>query len=350
MSRARDFADLAGSADAGGITGKNMVVNGSFAVSQRGTSETGVTSGGYKQAPDRWNFAIASAGTWTVSQSTTVPSGEGFSYSYKLDCTTADASLSSGDVLALSHYIEAQNAAHLGYGSSSAKKLTLSFWVRSAKTGTYVLELVRNDDGRHIAQTYTVSSANTWERKTLTFDGDTGGTAIPHDNGRGFEINFWLGAGSDFSSGTLATSWASTTSANRAVGQVNLADSTSNDWYMTGVQLEVGEQATPFEHRSYGEELSLCERYFTSLLTTGSGYNMFLHPITLSDNYRRATLRWPTKMRTSPTVSITGTAFGTMPGGMTTDAINDTFVFINGDVSGSGEYSYVTGLTADAEL
>ena len=114
--------------------------------------------------------------------------------------------------------------------------------------------------------------------------------------------------------------------------------------------MEVGEQATPFEHRSFGDELSLCERYFTSLLTTGSGYNMFLHPITLSDNYRRATLRWPTKMRTAPTVSITGTAFGTMPSGMTTDAINDTFVFINGDVSGSGEYSYVTGLTADAEL
>jgi len=116
------------------------------------------------------------------------------------------------------------------------------------------------------------------------------------------------------------------------------------------MQLELGSQATPFEHRSFGEELSLCERYFTSLLTSGSGYNMFLHPIDLSNNYRRATLRWPTKMRTSPTVSITGSAFGTMPSGMTTDAINDTFVFINGDVSGSGEYSYVTGLTADAEL
>ena len=305
MTKARDIASAttpnANAALLATFPHRNLIINGAMQVAQRGTSVTGVTSGGYKTC-DRWNIATSSAGTWTISQDTTVPSGEGFSYSYKFDCTTADASLSAGDHLILAHYIEAQNVAHLGYGTASAKKLTLSFWVRSAKTGTYVLELVRNDDNRHIAQTYTVSSANTWERKTLTFDGDTGGSAIPHDNGRGFEVNFWLAAGSTFSGGTLATSWAANTAANRAAGVLNLADSTSNDWYVTGVQLEVGEQATPFEHRSYGDELARCKRYFQRTYTGDYSYWVSTN---YNSNNNWAIYEFP-EMRAAPTQSNFG--------------------------------------------
>ena len=190
-------------------------------------------------------------------------SGEGFAYSHKFDCTTADASLGASDYLILGQKIEGINLQHLKYGTSSAEKLTLSFWVRSAKTGTYCIEYRNANSGgtRTQSQSYTISAADTWEKKTITIDGDTA-TAFDNTTNSELEIYFWLAAGSNFTSGTLATSWASDATANRAVGQVNLADSTSNDWYITGVQLEVGDKATPFEHLSYGEELALCQRYF----------------------------------------------------------------------------------------
>tara|TARA_E500000318_G_scaffold106398_1_gene114356 strand:- start:70 stop:1083 length:1014 start_codon:yes stop_codon:yes gene_type:complete len=237
-------------------------------VAQRGTSETGVTSGQYADAPDRFKVEMSSAGTWTVSQSTTAPSG--FSYSYKFDCTTADASLGAGDYLQLSHYLEGQDLQHLKKGTSDAEKVTLSFYVRSNKTGTYIVEFYDADNARSISKSYTISSANTFERKTITIDGDTTG-AFGNDNGGSLGIFFYLGAGSNFTSGTLNTSWGSRTLANVAVGQVNLADSTDNEWYITGVQLEVGEQATPFEHRSFGEELALCQRYFYNHVSNSTG-------------------------------------------------------------------------------
>ena len=247
---------------------RNIIINGAMEVAQRGTSETGVTSGQYADAPDRFKVEMSSAGTWTVSQSTTAPSG--FSNSYKFDCTTADASLGAGDYLQLSHYLEGQDLQHLKKGTSDAEKVTLSFYVRSNKTGTYIVEFYDADNARSISKSYTISSANTFERKTITIDGDTTG-AFGNDNGGSLGIFFYLGAGSNFTSGTLNTSWGSRTLANVAVGQVNLADSTDNEWYITGVQLEVGEQATPFEHRSFGEELALCKRYCNALMNYGAG-------------------------------------------------------------------------------
>ena len=241
---------------------RNLFINGKMQVAQRGTSATGATSSGYYTV-DRWQFIASSAGTWTVSQSTTVPSGEGFAYSHKFDCTTADASLGASDYLVLGQKIEGINLQQLKYGTSSAEKLTLSFWVRSAKTGTYVVEYRNANSGgvRQQSQSYTISSADTWEKKTITIDGDTASTFENTINSE-LEIYFWLAAGSSFTSGSLNTSWGSDTTANRVVGQVNLADSTSNDWYITGVQLEAGDKATPFEHLSYGEELALCQRYY----------------------------------------------------------------------------------------
>ena len=242
---------------------RNLIINGSMRVAQRGTSSTSVSSGGDYLTIDRFRFSMSSAGIWDISQSTTVPSGEGFAYSQKIDCTTADSSLDASNYLIYLTALEGQNLQHLKYGTSSAEKLTLSFWVRSAKTGTYVVEFINSATGgnRTQSQSYTINSADTWEKKTITIDGDTA-TALNNTNGAVLSLYFWLAAGSTYSGGTLNTSWNSSTNANRAAGVVNLADSTSNDWYITGVQLEVGDNATPFEHLSYGEELALCQRYY----------------------------------------------------------------------------------------
>jgi len=295
MSRARDFADLAGSADAGGITGRNMVVNGAMQVAQRSTSVTGITTTGYRTV-DRYQVNINAAGTWSISQSTTAPTG--FANSLKMDCTTADASLAAGDYVLIKMHIEGQDLQQLKKGTADAEAVTASFWVRSAKTGTYTFEIVDGDNSRTISASYTISAANTWEYKTITFPGDTTGT-LDNDANSSFQINWWLAAGTDFTSGTLATAWASQTNTNRAVGNVNLADSTSNDWYMTGFQLEVGEVATPFEHRSYGDELRRCQRYYQQI---GSGYGK-----ASSTSAFDCSVTFNPPMRTSPTVSDNGT-------------------------------------------
>jgi len=180
---------------------RNLIINGDMTVSQRGTTQTGVTSTAYGEWCDRWNFDASSAGTWTLSQSSTVPTGQGFGYSLKYDCTTADASLGASDYVALRALLEAQNLQQLKYGTSNAESLTLSFWVRSNKTGTYIVWFYADDGNRTISKAYTINSADTWEKKTITIDGDTAGT-INNDNGIGFRVNFFLGAGSNYTSGT----------------------------------------------------------------------------------------------------------------------------------------------------
>ena len=305
MSRARDFADLAGSADAGGLTGRNMVINGAMQVAQRGTS---FTSNGYNV--DRWRNDVVNAGAFTVTQSTTVPSGSGFVNSVKWDCTTADASLAASDYLIHSQRIEAQNLQHLAYGTSSAKAVTLSFWVRSNKTGTYWAEIQHSDAGVYSGIRYTINSADTWEFKTLTFDGYQT-TAINNDNGIGFFVNWWLAAGTTFTSGTLTENSFHSTNANRLVGQVNLADSTSNEWYVTGCQLEVGEQATPFEHRSFADELARCQRYYSKSYSydvapgtvSGAGQEV-QRGVTQGGGFTGSTFDFPVAMRTGPTMTF----------------------------------------------
>ena len=274
---------------------RNIVINGAMQVAQRGTSQTGVTADGYYAAPDRYKLQPNSAGTWSVSQSTTSPSG--FANSYKVECTTADASLSSGDFVLFEQRFEGQNVQHLKKGTSSAESITVSFWVRSAKTGTYIVEIDDHDNSRNINKSYTISSADTWEHKTITFEGDTTG-ALDNDNNFSLRVIFWLAGGSDFSSGTLATSWQSTVNANRVVGQVNLADTVGNDWYVTGIQLEVGSQATPFEHRSLGDELLLCQRYYQQL---GS-----FPIVVISGGNCQGVTQARVIMRAAPTVSTDG--------------------------------------------
>ena len=239
---------------------RNLFINGDMSIAQRATSATGLTGSSYPTI-DRMAMQAASAGTWTQSQSTDVPTGEGFATSLKMDCTTANGSLSSGSYLIIDQRFEGQMFQHLKKGTSNSQKVTLSFFVKSAKTGTYIVNIRDDDNTRNISKSYTISSADTWEKKVITFDADTSG-ALDNDNAQSFAVLFFLAAGSDRSSGTLATSWESTTNANRAVGQVNLADSTDNDWYLTGVQLEVGDTASDFEHLPFDVQLQRCQRYY----------------------------------------------------------------------------------------
>lgn len=349
---------------------RNLVINGAMEVAQRGTSATGINSGQYA-GPDRILWTNGSLGTWTISQSTDVPAGEGFSNSWKVDCTTANASPSGGSYAAPSYNFEGRDLQGLCKGTSSAKKLTVSFFVKSNKTGTYIGELRDHDNNRHISKTWTINSANTWEKKILTFDGDTTG-ALDNDNNNSFTFYWYLGAGTNFTSGTLATSWASLVAANRAPGlNVNLGDNTANEWLVTGLQIEIGDTATPFEHRSFAEELASCYRYYQksydyarapgySESSTGSHTRMWLANRNSSTPHYYNVFTGG-KMRTAPSV----TNYNPYDG-----AINEISNYDNGpgnsagnNISRIGEDGYTTyassqtlghfmafHFTADAEL
>jgi len=297
---------------ASGVNFRNIIINGDMSIAQRGTSSTGVTSGDYYTC-DRYNNGINNQGTWTISQDTTVPTGQGFATSLKMDCTTADGSPASGDHVWLEQKVEGQNLQYLKKGTSSAESVTISFWVYATKTGTNILELSDKDNTRHICQSYTISSSNTWEKKTITFAGDTSG-AFNNDNGESASLLFWLGAGSDYTSGTLATSWASFSgaAANRAVGQVNHADSTSNNFYITGIQLEAGTAASDFEFLPVDVNLARCFRYYQKsyAYATAVGTNTTIGIRTTSGSAGGLTtgqlygdLQFKGNMRTAPTMT-----------------------------------------------
>ena len=297
MTLARELADTAGRPQ----VDKNLLINGGMNIWQRSTSVSGITTSGYRTA-DRFVTTLTSLGTWTQSRSTDVPSAQGFGYSLKLDCTTANASPGATGALLIQQKLEGQNVQHLLKGTSSAKAVTVSFWVKSSKTGTYILELEDYDNIRHICKAYTIDSANTWEKKELTFDADTTGT-LDNDNVASFVVNWWLGAGSNHNSGTLATSWATRVQANVAPGQVNLADSTSNEWYMTGCQLEIGEAATDFQFEPYSTTYNKCIRYFYFITNNVEGAKNW------ANNYMVEEIQ--INMRATPTsVSFVNTAGG----------------------------------------
>ena len=314
---------------------RNLFINGDMSIAQRATSATGLTGSSYPTI-DRMSMQAASVGTWTQSQSTDVPTGEGFAKSLKMDCTTANGSLSAGSYLIIDQRFEGQMLQHLKKGTSNSQKVTLSFFVKSAKTGTYIVNIRDDDNTRNISKSYTISSADTWEKKVITFDADTSG-ALDNDNAQSFAVLFFLAAGSDRSSGTLATSWESTTNANRAVGQVNLADSTDNDWYLTGVQLEVGDTASDFEHLPHDINLQRCLRYCVSYssnignqilvpdasyLCTGFMYN---------GSYMVGVIHFPVPMRNEPT--------------LTTSNATDSFQFYSANSSGAGTGDALDDLT-----
>ena len=331
MSKAAELAALIGSQSA--LSNRNIIINGAMQVAQRATSVASLSSTATYSTCDRWEVQYGSSGTFTESQSTTAPSG--FSNSLKLDCTSADA---SPNYLVLMQCLEGQNLQHLKKGTSAAESTTLSFYVRSSKTGTYQVNLRDLDNSRIIGATYTISAANTWEFKSITFAGDTTG-AFNNDNGASLDIEWWLAAGSTYNSGAVPTAWEASTEADRAAGlNVAIGASTSDDFHITGVQFELGEQATPFEHRSFADELLRCQRYYFEI-----DFDAGEEPLGAyySSNRSVCTQAFHVQMRTDPTVTTT---FGS--GGLQADYSNEhCFRWY-----GNAQQVSVTSAKADAEL
>ena len=247
-----------------------LIINGDMAVAQRSTSVAGIPTGspGTYNTSDRWSTRNDTAGTWTQTQEALTADEayeDGFSTALKLDCTTADASLDANDMIRLMYVAEGQNLQLLKFGSSTAEALTVAFWVKATKTGINALSMLEETTNRSCNKTYTVDTTNTWEKKVISFPGDTSG-GIDDDNTASMWLNFFIAAGTNYTSGTLNETWATNSNANRAVGQVNNADSTSNNFHITGVQFEVGEYTSatipPFQHESYGNSLERCCRYY----------------------------------------------------------------------------------------
>ena len=236
---------------------RNLLMNGAMQVSQRGTSEASVTTTQYANAPDRFKVS-GNNGTWTVSQDTNAPAG--FSTSFKM-LLTATETIGGTSYWVVQQYIESQNLQHLAYGTSSAKTVTVSFYVKSNVTGTYCLNLYQESDAgtKNFPKTYTINSADTWEYKTISYVGDTA-TALDNDNTSGLRTQFFVVAGSTYTSGS-AGSRGDYTNGTFAAGQAVQIDAVDDYWQITGLQLEVGTTATDFEHRTYGEELAACQRY-----------------------------------------------------------------------------------------
>jgi|TARA_R110000851_G_scaffold281827_1_gene435335 hypothetical protein len=279
---------------------KNIVINGAMQVAQRATSVTGISANGYYTL-DRFKIDNdASAGRFTMTQTADGPSG--FANCLKLDCTTADTSIAAGEYLLIRQIFEGQDLQQLKKGTSDAESITVSFYVKGDQAATYVCELFDTDNSRTITQAFAVTTS--WNRIILTFPGDTTG-ALADDNASSLSFNIWLHGGATFTGGTFANNThASVTQANRNAGsRTSFFDSTDREFFITGVQMEIGSQATNFEHRSYGEELALCQRYFQDLCSGASGNpiaNISYYSATSSHGH----IKLGTEMNSIPTISV----------------------------------------------
>ena len=243
------------------INFRNIIINGDMSLAQRGTSITGINTNTYSL--DRWTTEGDDC-TMTISRSTDVPTGQGFSTSLKMDVTTANSSGDNSDLQIIGTRFEGQMLQNIKKGTSSAESLTLSFWCKMSQTGTYIVRLQDDDNNRQVSKSYTISSADTWEKKTVTFPADTTG-AFDNDNARSLRIQWYLDARSDWTSGTLSTTWEATSgnTTNRAAGiTTGWLDSTSSDFYLTGCQLEIGTSASDFEFLPKDVNTTRCQRYF----------------------------------------------------------------------------------------
>jgi hypothetical protein len=289
------------------LSNRNVIINGAMQIAQRGTSTASITANGYFTA-DRWAVNMNALGTWTQSIETDAPTGSGFRNSLKMLVTTADASPAGADVAAVEQLMEGQNLQQFAKGTSSAKQFSVSFWVKSNVTGTYILLLLDNDNNRICSASYTISASATWEKKTITLPSDTTG-AFDNDNALSLRCRWYLAAGTDWTSGTLQTTWASNVNANRAVGQTNVAAAINNYWQITGVQLEAGAVATPFEFEDYGTTLAKCQRYYWRVNGVQGSYTGFLIGSatgTTSPAGRRLMMKNPVEMRTAPALNFSG--------------------------------------------
>ena len=351
MSRAREFADLAGSADAGGLTGRNLLINGAMQVAQRGTSLSMAHDGtDDSYLIDRFFFAIVGNhgeldGTYAqVDDHPLSTNGK----SLKWTTGTAEAAYAANEYVYLTQKIEAQNLQHLNYGNSNAQSVTLSFYVKSSITGTFAVGFYKEDSTTRIFnQTYTINSANTWEKKSITFAGDTAGGGIVNDNGAGLWTTWHLAAGSGATGGGSVGAWKNYGGlTDWADGQATNAVTTtaSATWQITDCQLEVGEQATPFEHRSFGDELRRCQRYYEHSYPYGTAAGaanggvgaMHLHAgASRPSIYAFVTTRYTVQKRAAATVTIYsyGGTSGQMSNGDSGGNIGAVDVIQNGATS-----------------
>jgi len=316
------------------LSNRRVNINGAMTVSQRGTV-TGITNNASAYGgPDRYKTTVVNHGTYTTSQESDAP--DGFVNSLKINTTSAASSPASNARLYLQHKIEKTDLIQLKKGTSGALQITVQFFVKSDKTGTYILEIFDNVNNRHVSATYAISSANTWEKKTITFPADTGGNAITAGNSTGLEFNWWIAAGSYYTSGTLATTWTGNSDPQRVAGiTVNVGD--SGYWQITGVQIEVGSVATDFEHRTFAQELQLCKRYFNNFgATTATGGSATY--MLIQGGYARfggansialQRIFYDVEMRTTPTIKY----------GRNTD--NDDFAVMRWSSDGSNPIVYL---------
>ena len=276
------------------LSHRNMVINGAMRVAQRGTQFTGVHGDQYVTDRFLFNCYAEDELRVTCEQSSTAPNDQGFNNSLLVNCTQQEASWSASAYARISYTVESQDLQQLCYGTSNAQITTLSFWVKSSLTGTYAVSMYQYDGNDNIGGTYTIDSADTWEKKTLTFAGNTAAT-IADDNTAGITLHFVLATGGNYT-GTDNTSWGEYSSAKAHHGHTaNWGTNTSHNFYITGVQLELGSVATPFEMRSYGEELQRCQRYYLK-----TGMDGTLYTAVSTDNYPRISGMFPTAMRASP--------------------------------------------------
>ena len=337
------------------FSGRRLNINGDMRVAQRGT-ETSMQNG--FGGPDRIRLATNSLGVFTLSQSGSHPNN--FMKSFHINTTTANGSPGVDAYALLQYKFEGNDLSSLKWGTSDAEQVTVSFWVKTNKTGTYNLELYQLDNSSNpfANKQYTVSAADTWEKKVVTFP-SANNVEIPLDNTNALNLNFWLGAGSNYTSGSASDGNFHSTNANRAAGNVNIADSTSNTFRITGLQIETGTQATPFEYRSIGEELALCQRYYFRAKNSSAGYPLYwAHPITTGSTvYRRAQIQLPVEMRIAGTYTVTLVYGGSLAAA--SSAPTAEFITANGATikcdhasanDGSGAYVYINALEVDAEL
>ena len=278
---------------------RNIVINGEMKVAQRSTSVTGLGAAAGYFTLDRFSIATAaSAGRFTMAQVADGPAG--FANCLKITTTTADTSIAAGEYLILGQPIEGQDLQQLKKGTASAKQVTVSFYVKGNAAALYVCELFDVDNSRSITQSFAVTTA--WNRIELTFAADTS-DPLDDDNAASLVLNFWLHGGATYTGGTFAVNtWNDQTAANRyaVADRTSIFDATSRTFFITGVQMELGSTATEFEHRSFGEELALCQRYYQTLLGIGiAGYASNVNESMMGHYQFHQT------MRAAPTVTIT---------------------------------------------
>jgi len=293
------------SVNSGQLSNRNIIINGAMQVAQRGTS-VAWASNGYLTC-DRWHHTINnSAGRFTSKQTADSPDGLG-GKCLELDVTTADTSIASNEHSLLQYKFEGQDVQQLAKGTPGAKKFTVSFYVKGNGNATYMCEFFDRTNTRLIHQQFSVTSS--WSRVILTFNNETSNGTLNNDNSHELDMQIWLHAGSDFTSGSYtANTWAGQTNANRAVGISSLFSSTDNFFKITGVQLEVGSTATDFEHRSFGQELALCQRYCCKWWNNGgttANHSRFPVGHTNSTSSMNFWLQHPVPMRTTDGKTIT---------------------------------------------